>query len=611
MSLPKVTGIETEYAIVIRGPGRSNPFSACRLLLSQYRGGSHPPVPELATVPPGPPASEPPKSAGLGDLPVEEWNAIDPFSGPVPAVSALNDDAMAEEEFFWDPACAPENLMLANGARFYIDHGHPEYSTAEAIDARTVVAADRAGERVVDDCRVRANASGSLPAGRTLAVYKNNSDKKGNSYGCHENYLIDAETFEDLIHRKIHRTLGTLVPFLVTRSILCGAGKVGAENGTWPTVYQLSQRADFFETIIGLQTTHCRPLINIRDEPHADRSKFRRLHVIPGDANMAEYSTYLKVGTTQVMLAMLEDSAVGVNFTLDDPIAAFRTVSRDLTFREPLRLAAGGSITACEIQEAFLREARRYLEKHGAPDTFHAVVRDWDDSLQKLRNDWKSLGTRLDWAVKRILLTRFLESRDSDWETSELWVCPVALTLDLKAAALVDAATAVKALREKSQSRADTLEQYLLNANLNWADYARQREIYCSLLRIDLEYHEIRGHSDSNDPGLFARLEDGGGIERVVTEEEVSRLVEAAPVGTRAFLRGELLRRFPGLIDRVDWEEVRFRIPGNARAVLLSMPDPICTESGAREILEQVAAMEQGCATVGAPQQVAQQDGKG
>ena len=216
------------------------------------------------------------------------------------------------------------NVILPNGSRYYVDHAHPEYSTPECITPRDLVVHDKAGERVLE--RSLAEVARELPTGPRLSIYKNNSDGKGNSYGTHENYLVDRATpFGDIVR--------DLTPFFVSRQVFCGAGKVGAE-APWEergrTTYQLTQRADFFETEVGLETTLKRPIINTRDEPHADPEKYRRLHVIIGDANMCEVATFLKVGTTAIVLKMIEDRFLP-DLSIQNPVAALHEVSRDIT----------------------------------------------------------------------------------------------------------------------------------------------------------------------------------------------------------------------------------------------------------------------------------------
>src|SRR5437867_1838777 len=248
------------------------------------------------------------------------------------------------------------NVILPNGARYYVDHAHPEYSTPECASPRGLVIHDKAGERILE--RSLEAVQTMLPAGQRLAIYKNNTDGKGNSYGCHENYLVDRRT-------PFGRIVRDLTPFFVTRQIFTGAGKVGFEGTRSEgrrVTYQLSQRTHFFEAEVGLETTLKRPIINTRDEPHADPDKYRRLHVIIGDANMSEVATYLKLGTTAIVLKMIEDEYLP-DLTMANPVAALHEVSRDLSCTAQLRLADGRRLKAVEIQWEYLERARKYVEQ--------------------------------------------------------------------------------------------------------------------------------------------------------------------------------------------------------------------------------------------------------
>ena len=252
------------------------------------------------------------------------------------------------------------NTVLTNGARFYVDHAHPEYSTPECLTPLECLVHDKAGEEVLR--RAMKAAALRIPDQPAPIVYKNNSDGKGNSYGCHENYMMDrAVPFAKVIEG--------VVPHFVSRTIFTGSGKVGVETPALDadTVhFQISQRAEFFEEIVGLETTLKRPIVNTRDEPHADPSRFRRLHVIVGDANLSEIATLLKVGTTAIVLAMIEDDAGPTrSLTLADPVRALHQVSADLTLARPLSLTDGSSATALEMQWELFGAARKYAEEHG------------------------------------------------------------------------------------------------------------------------------------------------------------------------------------------------------------------------------------------------------
>src|SRR5436309_7025424 len=267
--------------------------------------------------------------------------------------------------FAREGAMAPEvethlvNAVLTNGARYYVDHAHPEFSTPECADARECVGFDQAGERIL--ARSMQAALQVLPPGQDIVVYKNNSDRKGNSYGTHENYLMDRAV-------PFGRIVQHVMPHFISRQIYTGAGKVGSEvlSGDSQIPFQLTQRADFFEEEVGLETTLKRPIVNTRDEPHADAQKYRRLHVIVGDANMAEVATYLKVGATAIVLAMIEDDFFGdLDFTMAAPVQAMRRVSYDLELTRPLELADGRRMTAIDIQWEYFELARKYAENRG------------------------------------------------------------------------------------------------------------------------------------------------------------------------------------------------------------------------------------------------------
>lgn len=609
MSVPKLCGIETEYGIFIQGATSSNPFVASRLVLGQCEeAGALLKRQQL-------------KEARLQQMSRQyqqmsrDWQDVRASDTGIPDVEILGGgetgypattyygstyatgssygatyagepaqgdyQPLSEETYMaaygWDYS----SLMLPNGSRFYIDHAHPEYCTAEARLPRQIVAADKAGELIVERCRQRANQRGNLAEGQEIAIYKNNSDHKGNSYGCHENYLLSAGLYEDLIKRKMHRTLRALVPFLISRAIYIGAGKVGSENELSAAGYQLTQRADFFETIMGLQTTHNRPLINTRDESHASKDDYRRLHVILGDANMAETSTYLKIGTTQLVLMMLEDNALPLNFTLDDPIEAYQIISRDLTFTQPLLLDAGGSITALEMQRQYLSAAQTYLStKVGELDdttlaAFREVCAAWGDTLDKIGRDWRLLSKRLDWAIKRNLLERYLTGQNTSWDAVIEWELPLELTMDIQRGPGDSLDDLQRALKRLPGVRGQYVERYLQRHQLDLRQYWAQREIYFTLRRLDLEYHDIRRGADARSTGIFYRLQASGAVERMVTDAEIDHYVQFPPEDTRAYLRGEMIRRYGEHISHADWSELAFREAYAARDTYLVMPDPM------------------------------------
>ncbi|HJU06733.1 MAG TPA: proteasome accessory factor PafA2 family protein [Nitrospiraceae bacterium] len=327
-------------------------------------------------------------------------------------VSGLQQDR-EEDEFAKLDAHRPfsfhemkSDLVLPNGARFYNDHTHPEYSTPECRTLRDLVAHDRAGERILHRAATRRHRA---LGGPHVQLYKNNTDFHGHSYGCHDNYLVPRSIpFAAL-------TAG-LLPFLVSRQIIAGTGKVGIETqegGFHPGAYQLSQRADFMETDLSVDTMHNRPILNTRDEPHADRLRYRRLHLIVGDANMCEYATALKVGTTRLVLELIT-RGVAPMLELAEPVSAIRTISRDLDLKTTVRLKSGGTISGLELQTAYYLAARRELR--GSDEETDWILREWEEVLTALPRDRSELIGRVDWITKLWLLETFVREERVAWD---------------------------------------------------------------------------------------------------------------------------------------------------------------------------------------------------
>jgi proteasome accessory factor A len=394
------------------------------------------------------------------------------------------------------------NVILTNGARLYVDHAHPEFSTPEVTNPLDVVRWDKAGEQVMLDAQRRAAA---LPGGQPILLYKNNTDGKGASYGAHENYLMRRSTpFADIVKH--------LTPFFVSRQVVCGAGRVGIGQDGRDHGYQISQRADFFEVEVGLETTLKRPIINTRDEPHADPDKYRRLHVIIGDANLAEISTYLKVGTTALVLAMIEDRFISVDLGVDGPVSALRAVSHDPTLRQTLTLHDGRTLTAVQLQMEYLDLARKYVEdRYGADadaQTLDVLAR-WESVLDRLERDPMSLASELDWVAKLKLL-----------------------------------------------------EQYRQRDGLAWDDPKLQL--------IDIQYSDIRP-----EKGLYHRLVQGGRIERLLGDDTVERAMHEPPTDTRAYFRGRCLEKFPDAVAAASWDSVILDLAGRESLQRLPTIDPL------------------------------------
>nr|WP_281256372.1 depupylase/deamidase Dop [Nocardiopsis flavescens] len=381
------------------------------------------------------------------------------------------------------------NVILTNGARLYVDHAHPEYSAPEVTNPLDAVLWDKAGERVMADAAARA---GATPGIEPIQLYKNNTDNKGASYGCHENYLMKRSTpFGDIVRH--------LVPFFVSRQVVVGAGKVGIGADGQGTGFQLSQRADFFEVEVGLETTLKRPIINTRDEPHADPDKYRRLHVIVGDANLSEISTYLKLGTTSLVLSMIEDGFISVDLSLETPVADLRAVSHDPALAHRVKLRDGRRMTALELQGEYLDQARKYVEdRYGTdvdPDTADVLDR-WESVLTRLGGDPMDLAEELDWVAK------------------------------LK-----------------------VLEGYRSRDGLDWS--------HPRLQLVDLQYSDVRP-----DKGIYNRLVARGRIRRLLEEPRVQRAVTEPPEDTRAYFRGRCLAKYADSVAAASWDSVIFDLPG-------------------------------------------------
>jgi proteasome accessory factor A len=380
------------------------------------------------------------------------------------------------------------NVFLENGARFYLDTGcHPEYATPECASPLDVTIYDKAGERILENLLQYAQGKVREEGFHgNLAIFKNNTDFVGNSYGCHENYL--AERTSDFYYMAEQ-----LIPFLVTRQIFTGAGKVfRTRRGT---VFHISQRAQHIRQKISGTTTNERSIINTRDEPHAIKEKYRRLHIIVGDSNMSEYTTYLKVGTTAIILEMIEDDFITPNFSLRNPVRAIKDISRDLTCREQVPLNNGKKYSALELQKEYLELAHRYYSTRPKSEMVTDILDKWEDVLTKLEEDPMQLDRKVDWVTKMNLL---------------------------------------KAYGERTKQPAETSGD--------------------RMLMLDLQYHDIR-----RDKGLYYLLERKGKVERVTTDEAIEKAMVDPPQNTRAKMRGELIKlaKMKRIPYDLDWNYIR------------------------------------------------------
>ncbi|MBI3604759.1 MAG: proteasome accessory factor PafA2 [Nitrospirae bacterium] len=370
----RIFGTETEYGIVVRDDGSSDPVNNSILVI-----GSCPVLPATHIL----------------------WD----YENENPLNDARGFEIEGEKERPGPEYNRLLNKLMFNGGRLYVDGAHPEFSTPECLTPREVVAYEKAGERIMELCRETSNRIHRRDNGTLL--YKNNTDGKGNSYGYHENYLVERSVPFD-------RLLTELVPFLATRQIFTGAGKARSENHTDAVDYQISQRADFFEVLVDLNTMVKRPIMNTRDEPHADSSKYRRLHVIVGDSNMSEISTYLKVGTMLLVLAAVEEGELsGISF--ENPVRAIKEVSRDLTLKKKYRLADGRELTAIDIQRVYLEKAKKVF-KHEKEGYSKELLARWESVLNQLEEEPALLSKELDWLIKKELMESYMAKKKCGWD---------------------------------------------------------------------------------------------------------------------------------------------------------------------------------------------------
>lgn len=374
MPVPKVMGVETEYGISVKGAVDRDPVTASTLVVNSYRDRE--------------------RNKVLWDY--DQESPTSDARGFTSDETVQNPDEESNRVI---------NDILINGGRYYVDHAHPEYCTPECINARELVKYDKAGEIILNISRQISEEV--LGKNTRIIIHKNNSDHKGHSYGCHENYLMDRSVdFQEIVDG--------LTPFLVTRQIFTGSGKVGYENGSDPALYQISQRADFFESEVGLSTMVDRPIINTRDEPHADEKRFRRLHVIVGDANMSEFTTYLKVGTTALVLTLIEMGVIKDRFKLLNPVKAIKSVSRDLSCKGRISLLKGGDWTPVQVQREYLNLAVKHLTSTADPIT-RDILEKWEFVLDKLEEDPMQLDRHIDWVIKKRLIEAYMRKFKLGW----------------------------------------------------------------------------------------------------------------------------------------------------------------------------------------------------
>jgi proteasome accessory factor A len=466
MSVRRVMGTETEYGVSVPGHGGISAMTASSQVVNGYVSAT--PLRDRRT-----------RWDFEEENPLRDARGFDVGAG-------MSDHAAGEP----DDELGLANVILPNGARLYVDHAHPEYSTPECTNPRDVLLWDKAGERIM---ALAAQRALQVPGTSALQLYKNNTDGKGASYGTHENYLMPRQTaFGEVVRH--------LTPFFVSRQVVTGAGRVGIGQDGREDGFQLSQRSDFFEVEVGLETTLKRPIINTRDEPHADPDKYRRLHVIIGDANLAEVSTYLKVGTTALVLAMIEDgwlTSNGIDLGVDGPVGALRQVSHDPSLKALVTLRDGRKLTAVQLQMEYLEQARKHVEDRLGSDADAQtvdVLDRWESVLTRLPTDVWSLAGELDWVAKLQLLEGYRDREGLDWSAPKLHL-------------------------------------------------------------VDLQYSDVRP-----DKGLYNRLVARGSMQLLLGEDEVQRAVAEPPEDTRAYFRGRCLAQYPDQVAAASWDSVIFDV---------------------------------------------------
>ncbi|MDO8309151.1 MAG: depupylase/deamidase Dop [Actinomycetota bacterium] len=491
MSVHRVMGIETEYGITVPGHPTMNAMVSSSQIVNSYG-----------------------QFVARGQRTKAHWD----YDVESPLRDARGFDmtrADADPSQLTDEDTGMANVILTNGARLYVDHAHPEYSTPEVTNPRDAVLWDRAGVRVMERAM---ELAAQIPHAPPIVLYKNNTDNKGASYGCHENYLMQRATpFADIVRH--------LVPFFITRQVFTGSGRLGIGQDGRTSAFQLTQRADFFEVEVGLETTLKRPIINTRDEPHADPERFRRLHVIVGDANLSDKATYLKLGTTAIVLSMIEAGFPGTrDWWPARPVAEMHAVSHDPSLAHRIELADGGRLTALDIQRGIHEQAVAFCarEQAGPQDPMTIDVLDqWGRVLDALAADPSTLARELDWVAKRSLMEGYVRRDGLGWDSPRLQA-------------------------------------------------------------IDLQYADIR-----REKGLAARLEQRGLLDRMFTDDEVERAMHQPPSDTRAYFRGECMRRYAESVAAASWDSVVFDVPGYDSLLRVPTLEPLRgTRSHVGDLLE-------------------------
>ncbi|GAA2943238.1 MULTISPECIES: depupylase/deamidase Dop [Streptomycetaceae] len=495
MTVRRVMGIETEYGISVPGQPNANAMLTSSQIVNAYAAAMH--------------------RARRARWDFEEENPLRDARGFDLARETADSSQLTDEDI------GLANVILTNGARLYVDHAHPEYSSPEITNPLDAVLWDKAGERVMAEAAERA---AMIPGAQPIHLYKNNTDNKGASYGTHENYLMKRETpFSDIVRH--------LTPFFVSRQVVTGAGRVGIGQDGREHGFQISQRADYFEVEVGLETTLKRPIINTRDEPHSDAEKYRRLHVIIGDANLSEISTYLKLGTTSLVLAMIEDGFINVDLAVDQPVRTLHQVSHDPTLGQLVTLRSGRTLTAVQLQMEYFELGRKYVEERygsDADEQTRDVLARWEDTLNRLENDPMSLAGELDWVAKKELMEGYRRRDGLDWDAPRLHL-------------------------------------------------------------VDLQYADVRAGK-----GLYNRLAARGKMKRLLDENDVERARTKPPEDTRAYFRGRCLEQYADDVAAASWDSVIFDLPDRDSLQRVPTMEPLRgTREHVKDLLDRCRTAEE------------------
>ena len=476
MTVSRIMGLETEYGVLRSGDVKTTPMALSGEVVMAYA-----------------------EHLGLTAA-QSQWDYLDES----PLHDARGYDVARESAHpsqltdALDPSFA--NVVLPNGARWYVDHAHPEYSGPECLTPQQAVRYDRAGDVIAQQA---ASLLSDDPRGVTT-LYKNNTDGRGASYGTHENYLVRRDV-------PFHQFVSGLTPFFVARNVIIGSGRVGIGPESERSGYQITQRADFFEAEVGLETTFRRPIINTRDEPHADSEKYRRLHVIVGDANLSDIANLMKLGMTSLVLGAIEAQAAP-HLTLRHPVAALKTVSHDLTLTAPLELTDGRHVTALDMLEMYRDAVARWLESTAddpTPAATQDVMQRWTRLLEGLRTNPANVAADIEWLAKKNLLDGYRTRHGLDWDDPRL----------------------------------------------------RALDIQWSLL--------------DSQKGVARALERRGNLTRLTQDDDVTQAVSVPPAETRAWTRGQAVHHFADDLAQASWDSLVVRTHQPHAYVRVRMLEPL------------------------------------